>query len=137
MGHFCCAFFQFSGFIWTWKCFGLWLDLDWVVKNQDWIWIAKYDSPLIFGLQIVAWQHQKSIFALYLLPCSTVASRYGRGVLAARRLGITAVVCLCLLSPVKPYFGWHITGHNSPPNKDRELFKSLEDAENLVVSIFF
>jgi len=27
--------------------FGLWLELDWVFKNQDWIWIAKYDSPLI------------------------------------------------------------------------------------------
>jgi len=22
-----------------WKNFGLWLDLDWVFKNQDWIWI--------------------------------------------------------------------------------------------------
>jgi len=28
--------------------FGLWLDLDWVLKIQDWIRIAKYDSPLIF-----------------------------------------------------------------------------------------
>ena len=27
------------------KNFGLWLDLDWVLKNQ--VWIAKYDSPLI------------------------------------------------------------------------------------------
>ena len=27
--------------------FGLWLDLDWVFKIQDWIWIAKLDSPLI------------------------------------------------------------------------------------------
>jgi len=26
--------------------FGLWLDLDWVFKIQDWIWIAKLDSPL-------------------------------------------------------------------------------------------
>jgi len=29
------------------KYFSLWLDVDWVFKNQDWIWIAKYDSPLI------------------------------------------------------------------------------------------
>ena len=29
------------------KKFGLWLDLDWVLKIQEWIWIAKYDSPLI------------------------------------------------------------------------------------------
>jgi len=29
--------------------FGLWLDLDWSFKIPDWIWIAKYDSPLIFG----------------------------------------------------------------------------------------
>jgi len=77
------------------KLFELWLDLDWVLKNQDWIWIAKCDSPLIFGPQIVARQHQKSIFALYLLPCNTVASRHSMGALAARyraaarRLGIT------------------------------------------------
>jgi len=31
------------------KIFGLWLDLDWVFKNQDWIWIAKFDSPFISG----------------------------------------------------------------------------------------
>ena len=36
---------------WTWignilNYFGLWLDLDWVLKIQDWIWIAKCDSPL-------------------------------------------------------------------------------------------
>ena len=29
------------------KSFGLWLDLNWVLKYQEWIWIAKYDSPLI------------------------------------------------------------------------------------------
>ena len=29
------------------KLFGLWFDLDWVLKNQ--FWIAKYDSPLISG----------------------------------------------------------------------------------------
>jgi len=29
------------------KIFGLWLDLDWVLTNQDWIWIVKYDSLLI------------------------------------------------------------------------------------------
>jgi len=28
------------------KNFGLNLDLDWVLTNQDWIWIAKYDSSL-------------------------------------------------------------------------------------------
>jgi len=51
MQHFCCgkaAFFKY---------FRLHLDftfknifalcLDWVLKNQDWIWIAKYDIPLI------------------------------------------------------------------------------------------
>ena len=55
MRHFRCekaAFFKFVGlhldldFIFE-KKFGLWLDLDWVLKNLDWIWIAKYDSPLI------------------------------------------------------------------------------------------
>jgi len=35
------------------KPFGLWLNLDWDFKIQDWIWIAKYDSPLIFGEQAV------------------------------------------------------------------------------------
>jgi len=29
------------------KPFGLSLDLNWVLKIQDWIWIAKYDSPFI------------------------------------------------------------------------------------------
>jgi len=29
------------------KNFGLCLDLDWGLKNQDWIWTTKYDSPLI------------------------------------------------------------------------------------------
>jgi len=33
--------------------FGLWLDLDRVLKNEDWIWIAKFDSALISGLWIV------------------------------------------------------------------------------------
>jgi len=33
------------------KLFGLCLDLDRVLKIQDWIWIAKYDSPLISALQ--------------------------------------------------------------------------------------
>jgi len=55
MGHFCCekaAFFEFFGlhldldFTFA-KSFGLWLYMDPVLKNQDWIWIAKYDSPLI------------------------------------------------------------------------------------------
>jgi len=80
MGHFCCektAFFQFSGFSWTWKIFGLWLDSDWVLKNQDWIWIAKYDRPLIFGPQIVARQHQKSIFAF--IYCRAALSLRGMG----------------------------------------------------------
>ena len=27
--------------------FGLWLDLDWSLKILDWIWIAKYYSPLM------------------------------------------------------------------------------------------
>jgi len=53
--HFCCekaAFFESFGLhldldITFAKSFGLWLDLDRVLKNQDWIWIAKYDSPLI------------------------------------------------------------------------------------------
>jgi len=31
---------------------GLCLDLDWVFKIQDWIWIAKYDSPLISGVDV-------------------------------------------------------------------------------------
>ena len=30
--------------------FGLWLGLDWVLKSQDWLWMAKYDSPLISGV---------------------------------------------------------------------------------------
>ena len=34
------------------KVFGLSLDLDWVLKIQDWIWTAKYDSPLISGLTL-------------------------------------------------------------------------------------
>jgi len=33
--------------------FGLWLDLDWVWNIQDWIWIAKFDSPLTSGLGLV------------------------------------------------------------------------------------
>jgi len=105
MRYFCCetaAFFQFSGlhldlYFTFKKIVGLWLDLHWVLKNQDWIWIAKYDSPLIFGPQIDARLHHESIFVLYLLPCSTVTSRHVRGVLAARyragarRLRITGV----------------------------------------------
>ena len=31
------------------EIFGLWLDVDWALKNQDWTWIGKSDSPLIFG----------------------------------------------------------------------------------------
>jgi len=41
MRPFCCEKAEFF------KYFGLQLDLDWVFKNQDWIWIAKYDNPLI------------------------------------------------------------------------------------------
>ena len=45
-------FDNFLDFIWTWifnfsNYFGQWLDLDCVLKIQDWIMIAKYDSPLI------------------------------------------------------------------------------------------
>jgi len=39
------------------KFFGLWLDLDQVLKNQDWIWIAKFDSPLISGLYHKPFEH--------------------------------------------------------------------------------
>ena len=35
------------------KIFGLCLDLDWVSKIQVWIWIAKYDSPLISVLNMI------------------------------------------------------------------------------------
>ena len=31
------------------KYFGLCLELDWVLKIGDWIWIVKYDNPLISG----------------------------------------------------------------------------------------
>ena len=35
--------------------FGLKLDLDWILKIQDWIWIGKEDSPLISdGLHAVS-----------------------------------------------------------------------------------
>ena len=48
-------FVKILDFIWTWilnllKFFGQWLDLDGVLKIQDWIWIAKYDIPLFPGL---------------------------------------------------------------------------------------
>jgi len=33
------------------KNFGLWLDLDWIKKKQDWIWNAKFGSPFISALQ--------------------------------------------------------------------------------------
>jgi len=33
------------------KVFALCLDLDRVLLNQHWIWIAKYDSPLIRGVK--------------------------------------------------------------------------------------
>ena len=33
------------------KLIGLWLDLDWVLKMQDWIRMAKSDSPFISGLE--------------------------------------------------------------------------------------
>jgi len=33
------------------KIFGMWLDLDRVLKDQDWIRIAKCDSPLISGVK--------------------------------------------------------------------------------------
>ena len=43
-------------FIQTWilffKSFGLQLDLDWVLKIQDWIWMAEYDSPLISAMKL-------------------------------------------------------------------------------------
>jgi len=48
MRHYCCekaTFFIFLDLVET--IFGLWLDLDWVLKNLDWIWIAKCDSPFI------------------------------------------------------------------------------------------
>jgi len=37
--------FRLGFYVWKifWPVFGL----GWVLKNQDWIWIAKYDSPLI------------------------------------------------------------------------------------------
>jgi len=48
-------FVKILDFIWTWilnllNFFGQWLDLDGVLKIQDWIWIAKYDIPLFPGL---------------------------------------------------------------------------------------
>ena len=57
MRHFCCeqsAFFKLFrlhldvDFAFE-KVFGLWLGLDWVLTNQDWIWIAKYACLLISG----------------------------------------------------------------------------------------
>jgi len=53
--HFCCkkaAFLKYFGLhldldFALEKYFGLCLELDRVFKNQNWIWIAKYDSPLI------------------------------------------------------------------------------------------
>jgi len=53
MPHVCCAKAAFSKYFGPYldftfeKNFGLCLDLDWVLKNQDWIWVAKYDSFLI------------------------------------------------------------------------------------------
>ena len=46
-------FVKILDFIWTWilnllNFFGQWLDLDGVLKIQD--WIAKYDIPLFPGL---------------------------------------------------------------------------------------
>ena len=49
---------------------GLWLDLDWVSKIQDWIWIAKYDSPLISGL-LPRWNAQPDIVSF--MNCTVVA----------------------------------------------------------------
>jgi len=34
------------------------------------------------------------------------------------------------------YFVWHITSHNSPADRGRELFKPSEDAESFAVSLF-
>jgi len=56
MRNFCCEKAEFSNnldFIWTWT---LHLKRIWAVVGlglsflrQDWIWIAKYESPLIWG----------------------------------------------------------------------------------------
>jgi len=44
-------FVNFLDFIWTWafNFFKVWsvVGLGLIFENQDWIWIAKYDSPLI------------------------------------------------------------------------------------------
>jgi len=62
MRHFRCekaAFFKYFGlhldldFTFE-KYFGLWLDLGLSFKNQDWIWIAKYDTPLISGFRFTS-----------------------------------------------------------------------------------
>ena len=47
-------FVNFLDFVWTWisnflNFFGIWLNLEWVLKIQAWIWTAKYDSQLISG----------------------------------------------------------------------------------------
>jgi len=63
------------------KFFWLRLDLDWVLKNQDWIWITKYDSPLISGVCVIfsyakTWVNSRGgrshFFRLRLRSCSKI-----------------------------------------------------------------
>jgi len=51
-------FSHFLDFIWNWtlrlkKIFGLCLELDRVLTNQDWIWTEKYDSLPISEAEVV------------------------------------------------------------------------------------
>jgi len=69
MGHFCCektSLFKFLDLDFTFeKSFGLWLDLDWVLKNQDLIWITKYDSPFTSAAGLpfsaIQWSNYKNL----------------------------------------------------------------------------
>jgi len=53
------------------KLLGLWLDLDGVIKFQDWIWIAKYDSPLISDVEKHAGNGAAAVIRDFSSGCKT------------------------------------------------------------------
>jgi len=60
-------FWTLFGFgLFVWKIFGLCLDLDRVLTNQDWTWIAKYDSLPISEAEVVTYLESSEISDLLL-----------------------------------------------------------------------
>jgi len=76
------------------------LDLDGVLKIQDWIWIAKYDSPLISGMEseskILDSVHSRYIRSIVVIQrlCSVVRTPLSTRYMTGKWL-ISRLVSLC------------------------------------------